>query len=109
MYYITLSLLATALAIAEMIRLYHKMRSRAQVAKLPENGSDDFEDIIDGPPMHITLYGGPLDGRELLVGKDTLGYGDDQTGSLYYFCPETSTRLRRYVFAHQPHPISALS
>jgi hypothetical protein len=107
--YITLILLASALAITETIHLYHKMRSRAQVTKLPENGSDDFDDIIDGPAMHVTLYGGPLDGRDILVGKDTIGYGDDQTGSLYYFCPEVTARLGRYAFAHQTHPISALS
>lgn len=80
-----------------------------QATKPDVTYDEDTENIIDGPPMHVTLYGGPLDGREILVGKDTIGYGDDRTGSLYYFCPEATARLGRYAFAHQPHPLSALS
>lgn len=107
--YNTLIILLGCIIVANIVIAIHKCQSSQAEHSADVLDIDGPPTDIDGPPIHVTLYRGPLDGRELLVGKDTIGYGDDQTGALYYFCPEATARLGRYAFAHQPHPISALS
>ena len=47
------------------------------------------------------LYGGPLDGRNVLVGADTHGYVNQEFQAIYTYCPHATARLGRNTFISQ--------
>ena len=44
------------------------------------------------------LYGGPLDGAKIQVGLHAHGWADQETGSLYTYCPHATAHFERNTF-----------
>lgn len=52
--------------------------------------------------LRVHLYAGPLDGLELWLPIDTIGYCHEASRSTYYYCEQTTQRLAKLTFTHSP-------
>jgi hypothetical protein len=55
------------------------------------------------------LYGGPLDGLQVQVGLHTHGWADQNTGSLYTYCPHATALFERNTFLSSDLSYDALA